>query len=127
MPRSLSLVSIAIEMRRDPMVANMRLRLCLSTGVVTFSTQHTKTIPSGWAIETRNGCLFMNMMSQCMCCASKFCVVVGSCGGGRGLSLVVRPLSEAVFAPQISVARATSSGKMSHLRNVPALNAEMKF
>ena len=69
----------------------------------------------------------MNMMSQCMCCASKFRVVGGSCGGGIGLSLVVRPLSEAVFAPQISVARATSSGKMSQMRNVPARNAEMNI
>jgi hypothetical protein len=53
--------------------------------------------------------------------------VVGSCGGGIGLSLIVRPLSEAVLAPQIAVARAMSSGKMSQLRNVPALKAEMNF
>ena len=53
-----------------------------------------------------------------MRCTSKFRVVGGSCGGGISLSLVVRPLSEAVFAPQISVARATSSGKMSQFSDL---------
>ena len=127
MPRSLSLVNFTMEMRRDPMVPNMRLMLCLSTGVVRLSTQATKMIPSEWVIDTKNSWRLMNITSQCMCWSSKCRAVVVSCGGDEGLILVVHPLSEAVFAPQIAVARAISSGNMLQLKNIPALKAEMNF
>ena len=48
-----------------------------------------------------------------------------SWGGGNGRALTVLPFKAGILGPQIAVARVTSSGRTSQLRNVPARNAEI--